>query len=132
MEPTVRFNDLPRHEQLDIFLPLLNVHPNEEEILDLLAAFVAYTAPTELVKQYMLWDVSTEEARDRVNSWLNSDDAKLCEQGWDAVLDTLSAERVLDIIENPYVYLGNMRKINTVIRDLRAKLYREFVLGDRP
>lgn len=128
MENIPKLEDLPRDEQLDIIFQTLCGHDSEEEILDILAAFVAYKAGFDEVKKYDLDFLPIEEMRARVNGWLNSDDTAMSEKGWDVVLDTIGAERVLDVIEKFPSYFNKKQAADRMAQDLKDNLYCLFVL----
>lgn len=119
-----KFSDLSRDEQIDYFISRISGHEKEVEIQYMLALHTAFNMGSDIYLKYFegLDAIETTEDIYRCldGGWQEEDLA------WEAIISTLGADKIFDIIENINDYMDRYNKIKAPLDDLKFQLFSMF------
>lgn len=113
-----RFEDLPRAEQISIFIDRISGDEKEEEILHQLALFTAYNIDGYNFARFI--EYSIEQLVELLNRYLNDGNYDEENIAWNLVIDTLGIDKIWDIIDDIDEYIMKYLEIKHTLENLET------------
>lgn len=121
----LRFEDLPREDQIDCYIQYVSGHKSEAEISLMLGIFTAYNLPVEVADKYGFSKYSTEEIVSLIPRFLNGNlDEE--QQAWNAIIESLGIYKTWDIIDDIDTHMKEYHKFMVPLEYLRHWLLNLF------
>jgi hypothetical protein len=118
MNEVVKFEELSREEQKDLFIQQISGSLYEDEIINLIAIFTNYNINEDSYSKYY-GELDNEETINAINNGLQGDDWEEEDNAWNTVIDSLNSAKIFDIIDNVESYMDTYLEIMHNLDDMK-------------
>lgn len=126
MEKPKKLSELSRMELKDIFIGLISGHDKEVEISHTLAIFTTYNMSNEIAEKYDLTEYCIDELINLLIVWLKGNEYDTEDKAWNAILDTLNPDKIINIIDDINSYVKKYSEIITPIDEIKYQSLKLF------